>query len=141
MSEERVGYTISVGKKETSETGAMRNSRRGKGRFDLISPIALARLAFKMEDGAEIYGDRNWEKGMPLSRFADGAVRHIIQAVTGMKDEDHLAAAMFNIMCWMHGEHMIKSGKWPYDYADLIDSSGELTRLFEAYADAVLSDV
>jgi len=137
MSETKVGYTVDRGKKEISATGAKRNSRRGKGRFDLVPLVALVRWAFKMEDGGIIYGERNWEKGMPLSRFVDGALRHIVQAAVGMHDEDHLAAALFNIGCWMHGEQMIESGDWPREYNDLPDYSDEVMELFEEYMDAV----
>jgi hypothetical protein len=83
-------------------SGAVRDSRIGKGRFDLISPIGLRRLAHVMEMGAAKYGDRNWEKGMPVERFIDSALRHINQFREGHRDEDHLGHAAFNIFGAMH---------------------------------------
>ena len=85
---------------------AIREPSTGKGRFDLISPYALKRLALRMEGGAVKYSDNNWQNGMPFSRYIDSALRHINQYVMGMQDEDHLAAAMFNIMAIMHHEEM-----------------------------------
>lgn len=90
------------GKRENFDTGARRDTREGKGRFDLISPFMLRRLALVMERGAVKYDDRNWEKGMPFSRFTDSALRHINQFVMGKSDEDHLAQAIFNLMAIIH---------------------------------------
>jgi hypothetical protein len=90
--------------KEQYNSGAKRNSRKGKGRFDLISPYAEKRLAIRLEQGSDIYGDRNWEKGMKVSRFIDSAKRHINDYLSGENTEDHLAAAAFNIYAAMHME-------------------------------------
>jgi len=98
----------------------------GKGRFDLVSPFILLRLAFRLEDGSIIYGERNWEKGIPLSRFVSSAFRHLIQGAYGMTDEDHFAGAAYNIMCLIHGKEMIESGEWPEDLDDLPDYGKEL---------------
>ncbi|NIV32844.1 MAG: hypothetical protein GWN58_26380, partial [Anaerolineae bacterium] len=59
------------------DTGAWRDMRAGKGRYDLISPFALWRLAVHFENGAAKYGMRNWEKGIPLHCYLDSAMRHI----------------------------------------------------------------
>lgn len=48
--------------------------------------------------------NRNWEKGMPFSRYADAAFRHLLKWVAGWNDEDHLAAAAWNVFCLMHHE-------------------------------------
>jgi hypothetical protein len=90
--------------KEQYSSGAKRNSRKGKGRFDLISPYAEKRLAIRLEQGSDVYGDRNWEKGMEISRFIDSAKRHINDYLSGDNQEDHLAAAVFNIYGAMHME-------------------------------------
>jgi len=55
---------------------AVRDIVTGKGRYDLISPIAMQRLADHYENGATKYKDRNWEKGMPLSVYLDSIERH-----------------------------------------------------------------
>ncbi|MNP34030.1 hypothetical protein D3C76_1272980 [compost metagenome] len=87
------------------DTGALRDRPSGKGKFVLISPVGLRRLALRCEQGHLKYGDgRNWEKGMPISEFIDSALRHLTQYIDGQNDEDHLAAAMWNIQCAMHME-------------------------------------
>ena len=88
--------------KEAMETGAQRNSRVGKGRFDLIPVESLTRLAKHYEAGASMHGERNWEKGMYYSRLLDSAMRHISQFMSGDTEEDHLAAACWNLFAIMH---------------------------------------
>lgn len=80
----------------------MREPATGKGRFDLLSPYATLRSARWMELGAMKYADRNWEKGMPFSRYIDSALRHINKYKMGLDDEDHLAAAVWNLNAIMH---------------------------------------
>lgn len=98
-------FDIQDGGKRVSygEGKAEREPTEGKGRFDLISPFALSRLARWYELGAGKYSDRNWEKGgIPFSRYTDSAMRHLNKFLMGMTDEDHLAAAAWNIFCMMH---------------------------------------
>lgn len=90
------------GKKDVYKSGATRDSRAGKGRFDLITPYALARLAGVYERGAVNHGDNNWMKGIPFSRLIDSAMRHINQFKMGMRDEDHIAQAAWNLFCVLH---------------------------------------
>lgn len=92
------------GKREQHSGGAVRDVRVGKGRFDLITPFALMRIALVYEKGAKKYEDRNWEKGFPFSRVLDSAIRHIIQYMMGEDNEDHLAQAAWNLMALMHFE-------------------------------------
>jgi len=88
------------------EGKAIREPTSGKGRFDLISPFALNRLAKWYELGAQKYTDRNWEKGMPFSRYVDSAFRHLVKYMMGMTDEDHLVAAVWNLFAIMHHEEL-----------------------------------
>ncbi len=94
------------GSRDAYGSGAVRESRAKKGRFDLLSPIALRRLAIVCEKGALKYQERNWEKGMPISRLLDSALRHINQYVEGYRDEDHLAHAMWNLMAALHFDEL-----------------------------------
>ena len=112
------------GKRKHFETGAMRENASGKGRYDLISPIMLKRLAIIMEKGALKYTDRNWEKGMPLHRYIDSALRHINQYLEGFIDEDHLSQAIFNLMACIHTEEMIKRDKISKKLNDLPNYKG-----------------
>ena len=107
------------GKKQVFNSGAQRDAREGKGRYDLIPNTALRRLALIYEKGAQKYGERNWEKGMPISRFLDSALRHIHQHIEGHRDEDHLAHAMWNIAGAIHTEEMVKRGKLGKELTDL----------------------
>ena len=106
------------GKRQEFGTGAKRDTNEGKGRYDLISPIALYRLALRLEQGAKKYDERNWEQGMPLTRYLESAVRHLYQWLAGdgeQDSEDHLGAAMFNVMALIHTEEMIERGLLPVD--------------------------
>jgi len=107
------------GEREKFETGAHRDSRIGKGRFDLISPMALRRLALVCERGAAKYGDRNYEKGMPVSRFLDSAMRHLCDYLEGKRDEDHLVQAAWNCLSAVHIEEMVRRGQLPASLSDL----------------------
>lgn len=80
-------------------TGANRDLSSGKGRFELLPPATLRALAIHFEKGCQKYGDRNWEKGIPVSRFTDSAIRHLLQFLDGCNDENHLIAALWNITC------------------------------------------
>lgn len=85
-------------------SGAFREAQEGKGRFDLITPYALMRLAKWYELGAKKYKDRNWEKGMPWSRYLDSMFRHVVKYMMGDRSEDHLAAVAWNAFALMHYE-------------------------------------
>ena len=94
------------GTRREFETGAVRDIAEGKGRCDLLPPIALMRLAKHFEAGCNKYGDRNWEKGIPMHCFIDSGLRHIFKYLAGWKDEDHLVAAAWNIMCALETEEL-----------------------------------
>jgi hypothetical protein len=133
------------------ETGAVRDSREGKGRFDLMPLDVAADVMdckneekqvtellrdidiFKItsesyylenalrsaadlmyggsreamlldvgklfESGAEKYGERNWEKGIPISSYIDSGVRHLLKYLNGETDEAHDRAFVWNLMC------------------------------------------
>jgi len=107
------------GKRRHFKSGMVRDVVEGKGRYDLLSPIAIDRLAKHFENGARKYNDRNWEKGAPLSTYLDSGIRHIFKFLEGHRDEDHLAAALWNIGATIHIEEMIKRGILPKDLNDL----------------------
>jgi hypothetical protein len=84
------------GARESFSTGSVRDTRAGKGRFDLIPVGPLKRLAKHYENGANKYGDHNWELGQPSSRYYDSAMRHLISYMAGDRSEDHPAAIAWN---------------------------------------------
>lgn len=59
----------------------------------------LLEVSKHFEDGAKKYGDRNWEKGIPVHCYIDSAVRHYLKFVRGDNDEPHDRAFCWNIMC------------------------------------------
>ena len=97
--------TKDSGEREKFDSGAVRDKRTGKGRFDLIPAKPLKRLADVYERGAAKYDDNNWKKGIPITRCMDSALRHLNQYKNGDRDEDHLAQAAWNCfaMMWYEG--------------------------------------
>ena len=95
------GKRISYG-----DNKAIREPSIGKVKYDILYPFELDRLAKWYELGAQKYADRNWEKGMPFSRYVDSAKRHLNKYVMGMEDEDHLAAAAWNIFAILHHQEL-----------------------------------
>ena len=87
------------GTRRQFDTGAVRDMQEGKGRMDLLPACAIMRVARHFEAGAVKYGDRNWERGIPLSSFIDSALRHLFKYQDGQADEDHLCAAAWNLLC------------------------------------------
>ena len=92
------------GHRREFEGGAVRDMAEGKGRFDLMPPMALMRLAKHYEKGAIKYGQHNYQKGIPNNSFLDSAIRHLMQYMAGDREEDHLSAAAFNVLGIMHNE-------------------------------------
>ena len=62
-------------------------------------PTLMLDVAKHFENGALKYGEHNWEKGIPISRYIDSAVRHLMKYCDGKTDEDHAAAFVWNCMC------------------------------------------
>ena len=56
-------------------------------------------LAIHFQKGAEHYGERNCQKGIPLWSFKDSAMRHAAQTFAGKTDEPHIISVIWN--CWM----------------------------------------
>jgi hypothetical protein len=107
------------GVRQQFNTGSKRDTRDGKGRFDLLPMRALQRLARHFEGGAKKYGERNWEKGQPISRYLDSAIRHACKYVQGERDEDHLIAATWNLMCAAETEERIQANLLPKELDDM----------------------
>ncbi len=107
------------GERQQFETGAVRDTAGGKSRPDLVSPFAMMRLGEWLRLGAEKYNDRNWEKGIPLSRSTASLYRHLLAWQMGDTDEDHLAAIMCNAMFLLHTKDMIECGLLPDELDDM----------------------
>lgn len=92
------------GTRREFETGAVRDIAEGKGDMFSLPPAAILRLSKHYELGAKKYTRLNYMKGIPISSFMDSALRHIFKYLDGWDDEDHLAAAAFNILGAMQME-------------------------------------
>lgn len=62
-------------------------------------PKLMLDVAKHFENGALKYGEHNWQKGIPISRYIDSAVRHLMKDCACETDEDHAAAFVWNCMC------------------------------------------
>lgn len=107
------------GQRAQYNSGAVRDVTLGKGRFDLIPVDALWELARVFEIGSKKYAARNWEKGIPLSRFMDSGLRHTFRYLRGDRDEPHLAMAVWNFTCLLQTAEWIRQGKLPDELNDL----------------------
>lgn len=100
------------------QTGSQRDDRTGKGRFDLIPWSVIHDIARHFEEGAKKYGDNNWQKGQPLSSYFDSAMRHLVQVAEGKTNENHLIAAIWNLMAFSWTAQQIQEGNLPAELAD-----------------------
>lgn len=64
-------------------------------------------VAKHFEEGAEKYGENNWQKGLPVQCYINSAVRHYLKWLRGDKDEPHDRAFVWNLMCCI----------WEVDYS------------------------
>lgn len=104
----------------TFPSGAQRSDREGEGRYDLVSPYGLRRLAIQYEEGSKHHEDeRNWELGFPISRVLCSAIGHLNLHMMGDRSEDHLAAASWQLFAAMHFEELIEQGKLPVVLNDI----------------------
>ena len=67
---------------------------------------AMLEASIQYEDGCKKYGERNWEKGQPLSWYINSGGRHYLKTGRGDKDEPHNRAFLWNMIgaIWTH-EH------------------------------------
>jgi len=116
------------GNRQSFDTGAVRDTAADKPRPDLYSPFADERVGEWLRMGAEKYCERNWEKGIPNSRCFASLRRHVMRYQQGKRDEDHLAAIIFNAMAIIHNEEMIRRGILPKSLDDMphYDSKNEI---------------
>lgn len=88
----------------TYESGATRSADAEGTRYDLLSPVALRAYAERMALGVASHGERNWERGVPMSAVIRHLMRHLVQWLDGDKSDDHLAAVLWNAAAAVHFE-------------------------------------
>ena len=85
-----------------------------RSRWDLLPYDAVGEVVSVLTDGAEEYGDRNWEKGFPWTSVFASLMRHLTAWMLG-EDLDpksgrpHLAHAACNIL-FLLTFHLRKTG-------------------------------
>lgn len=112
------------GERTKFSTGAVRDMHEGKGDMVSVPWEAVLRLSKHYEAGAKKYERFNYRKGIPVSSFIDSACRHLAKYQCGCDDEDHLAAAAFNVLGAMLMENTmpelidlpLREGKKTFDY-------------------------
>ena len=96
-------------------TGAVRDMRPDKGRFDLMPFFGEQQVAIHMEHGAIKYDARNWEKGLPLWNFLDSGLRHGKECAAGCIEERHDRAWAWNAICYLDTRERVVRGLLPFD--------------------------
>lgn len=90
---------ISEFQRTDNEEFLTRALREALERSGWDAPTMLLEVAKHMEEGAKKYGERNWEKGLPVSCYIDSAVRHYLKWCRGDDDEPHDRAFFWNMLC------------------------------------------
>lgn len=58
----------------------------------------ILEVSMHYKQGAEKYGERNWEKGIKLHSYIDSGVRHFLKYIDGQQDERHDRAFVWNML-------------------------------------------
>lgn len=95
----------------------------------------LQDLAIHFQKGAEHYGERNCQKGIPLWSFKDSAMRHATQVFEGKTDEPHSISVIWN--CWMAAWTVITSSKKDDSDKSLVASTSTTINKHPTYGMAV----
>jgi hypothetical protein len=74
-----------------NEQGGMQSATAG--RFDLLPPKAMFRLAAIMEHGARKYAPNNWKK-IEIDSHVNHALQHLFAYLAGDRQDDHLGHAL-----------------------------------------------
>lgn len=106
------------GVREQMSTGSKRDTQKGKPRYDLVPSSTVTKLAMHYGQGAEKYGDRNWQKGQPITRYMGSAERHFQYFKMGLTDEPHLIACIWNLVAIDWTLDAIASGQLPAELDD-----------------------
>lgn len=67
--------------------------------YENSRPTMLLEVSKHFEEGAEKYGENNWQKGLPVECYMNSAIRHYLKYRRGDDDEPHDRAFVWNVMC------------------------------------------
>lgn len=115
---EEFAYLELLPVKDVFPSGAVRSANEGRGRFDLVPFEAMLSLARRYEMGAKQFGDRNWERGQPLSRLLSSMRRHAHQ-INYDFSEDHVGAVLWNAAAFVTMVARIEAGILPKELDDI----------------------
>lgn len=90
-----------------NENGGNRDSAEGKLDYTLLPIPALNRVVQHYVNGLKKYGRNNWHKlntPADIERYKQSMFRHLIQYLEKKKDEDHLAAVVWNALALLFFE-------------------------------------
>lgn len=107
------------GPERTFSTGASKQAAAGKGTPVLFPPDAYLEISKHFEEGAILHGDRNWEKGVPLSEWMNSIERHAQQVKMGLTDEAHMLAMAWNAVVYVATKLRIDAGILPKELDDI----------------------
>ena len=126
LNENKTKDTVkTTGKQREFSTGSVRDNASGKPRIDLIPTSTLIKLGIHYGNGASHYGDRNWEKGQPISQFMASFERHYNYFKSGITDEPHLIAAIWNLIAIDYTLDAIKAGILPKELDNRTETQKE----------------
>lgn len=95
----------------------------GKPRVDLVPPSMMLSAASVCAFGAQKYGDRNWERGMPYGKVYASLQRHLL-AWWGGEERDaesgmpHTWHVLWNAMALVEYERRLTAGTLPAEADD-----------------------
>lgn len=118
------------------DSGAFYYLKHNAGRFDLLPPFGLIRVALRCEKGVDKYSEENQFRGIPIKHHICSSLRHIIKYMAGDKSEDHLAAAAQRLLAAIDVEEKFKMGLLTENYVKLsswclLNPSGETNSMIE----------
>jgi hypothetical protein len=109
----KISYDKAEFNQRTFQTGAKRDTDAGKPRMDLIPPELLTALGNVFRDGAAHYGERNWEKGIPLNEHIASLLRHVVAVMSGDHSENHDEKMAANVAMFIATARRIEAGRLP----------------------------
>lgn len=80
-------------------------------RFDLICPIGTRKLADICAEGAKVYGDFNWTKGIPRQNIINHLENHLNLYKLGNRSEDHAAKIAWAAFALVHFDNDCRCGE------------------------------
>jgi hypothetical protein len=99
---------------EEHSTGALRESKAGRGRPDLLlSGFPRALMAVCKHVDCELGRQRNWEKGLPESSLVSSQFRHLLGYISGVSEdtpEYNLTAAAWNALVLLEEYLRVQEG-------------------------------